>query len=278
MEESTKDVFWEDFSVCHRKSFHSDSFSIHFHTDIELFFLIAGGKTCLIDGNIFVVKPYDIIILKPDQIHKISRDESAVYERYILTAKPAFLQEFLSNEEFLAMQYLLTCSDAAIVSPDPDNCQLLLRQLAQFDAAADSIFPHSLRKIKFMEIFTLIFSLLGQKGNINADRLHVNQQIAPILDYMEDHFTTATLQSVAEEFHISKNYLCTLFKRNTAMTVHDYILSKKIAYAKKLLVSGSNATETAFLCGFNEFSNFIRVFKKYAGLSPKQYQLALKSR
>jgi len=52
----------------------------------------------------------------------------------------------------------------------------------------------------------------------------------------------------------------------------DIIQIKKIALAKSMLIAGSNVTETCFACGFNDCSYFIRIFRKYAGMTPAAYR------
>ena len=61
-------------------------------------------------------------------------------------------------------------------------------------------------------------------------------------------------------------------KQRSDSTIHEHILFKRINKAKQLLREGSTVTDTCQLAGFNDYSNFIRTFKKAVGLPPRQYQ------
>ena len=81
-----------------------------------------------------------------------------------------------------------------------------------------------------------------------------------------------TLESVAKASYLSVNQLCRLFSDHCGTTVAKYITSKRITEAKKMLAAGKGVTETAMLCGFGDYSGFIRVFKKNVGVTPGKYK------
>ena len=81
-----------------------------------------------------------------------------------------------------------------------------------------------------------------------------------------------TLDMIAKNTYVSVNQLCRLFTRYCGTTVTKYITSKRITEAKKLLEEGRSVTDTAFMCGFNDYANFIRVFKKTVGVPPGKYK------
>jgi len=99
-----------------------------------------------------------------------------------------------------------------------------------------------------------------------------NKYIGDILSYIDQFLDEdLSLKRIAEEFHLSKGYLCRLFKENTYTTIHDYICTKRISRAKQLLATGHTVQETITKTGFNDYANFIRRFKEKVGTSPKKY-------
>ena len=81
------------------------------------------------------------------------------------------------------------------------------------------------------------------------------------------------MESVASDANMSPSYLSFLFKKLNGFTLWDYILSKRVNYARQML----QATEDLILnisleSGFNSLTNFNRVFKRITGLSPKEYR------
>ena len=85
-----------------------------------------------------------------------------------------------------------------------------------------------------------------------------------------------TVSGIADEMGLDRRYLARLFKSHMDMTVQDYLIKVRMENAKKILKSGTSVGATAALVGYSDNFNFSKMFKKYTGLSPKQY--AAKSR
>ena len=81
------------------------------------------------------------------------------------------------------------------------------------------------------------------------------------------------LEIIAGELYVSVNQLCRIFKKNLGTTVTKYIAGKRISEAKKLLKNGHSVSDTAILCGYHDYANFIRCFKKSVGVSPGKYAM-----
>ena len=93
------------------------------------------------------------------------------------------------------------------------------------------------------------------------------------VSYINDNFTgNVTVEDVAKHAFVSVNQLCVLFKKHLSTTVMKYVNGKRISEAKRLLASGKSVTDTAFASGFNDYANFIRVFKGSVGVSPGKFK------
>ena len=79
-----------------------------------------------------------------------------------------------------------------------------------------------------------------------------------------------SVQMIADRLHYSRSYLMTTFRREIGMTLHEYILNKKIEYSKELLETNS-ITDTAFLLNFSSSQHFSRVFKERTNMTPREY-------
>ena len=82
-----------------------------------------------------------------------------------------------------------------------------------------------------------------------------------------------SVKSMADQLNISAHYLTDLLKQETGKTALELIHLSLISEAKNLLKgSDNNITETAYALGFDNLPYFSRLFKKVAGVSPKQFQ------
>lgn len=82
-----------------------------------------------------------------------------------------------------------------------------------------------------------------------------------------------SLESLAETLNVSTPYLSKLFKEDTGITFKEYLTELRMESSKRLL-EDQNLTvkEIAYKVGFNDTNYFIRAFKKYEGVTPKDYQ------
>lgn len=92
----------------------------------------------------------------------------------------------------------------------------------------------------------------------------------------KEYMKGLTLEDLAKKLHLSKNYLCSLFKEETGFTFCQYLNTLKTNKAKKLLTEDKKTLEyISYECGFSSQAHFTITFKKYTGKTPKEYKLSL---
>ena len=86
------------------------------------------------------------------------------------------------------------------------------------------------------------------------------------------HRCDLSLMELSSAFGISKTILCQQFKEAFEMTIGEYILQSRMMCAKKMLNEGyCNVAYVAEKCGYEDAGYFSKCFKKYFGVSPKEY-------
>lgn len=97
-----------------------------------------------------------------------------------------------------------------------------------------------------------------------------------MITYINEHLSERlTLDGISGRFFVSKYYLIREFKNYTNTSVYQYILSKRIIYAKMLLQTGASPTDVYLRCGFQDYSSFYKAFRKETAISPQQYMREL---
>lgn len=86
--------------------------------------------------------------------------------------------------------------------------------------------------------------------------------IKQLIDYIDTHLQTPlTIQLLTEEFHYSKSFINTEFKRRMHIPLMKYIRTKKVIAAHQMILSGIKKTEAAEIFGFENYSTFYRIYK-----------------
>ena len=101
-----------------------------------------------------------------------------------------------------------------------------------------------------------------------------NELISSAIKYIEDNLDSdLTLEMVAKEVHISKNYLSSLFYKKTNMRFTEFVNNLRVLKAKELLVNCDfSLSYISNLCGFKNQSYFSTIFKKHTGVGPLDYR------
>ena len=98
-----------------------------------------------------------------------------------------------------------------------------------------------------------------------------NRIINYIMDYFEEyHNCKIKINDLANKLGYNKYYILHLFKEKTGISLHQYIIQLKIKYSKHRNI-GNNLLDIALENGFFDQSHFIRYFKRYEGITPKEY-------
>ncbi len=94
------------------------------------------------------------------------------------------------------------------------------------------------------------------------------------MDYIYEHFQEKiSLESVAHHVGLNKSYLCSLFKKETGVTIGSFITRLKTDAAKSMLIyTHYTPLEIGNYLAFSSHSHFISTFKKETGMTPKEYR------
>ena len=94
-----------------------------------------------------------------------------------------------------------------------------------------------------------------------------------VKDYIKSSYMRSIrVEEIADSLNLDRRYLSRLFKRETGRTVQDYITYVRIKEAKRLLDEGYGVCETANFCGYPDYCNFSKIFKRECGVSPANWR------
>lgn len=222
----------------------------HSHNAYEIYILTAGSRTVFTGKDIYLLTSGDTFTVAPGILHRSFGDEA--YSGLCIEFSQKCLENMFSDDE---RKKILSCFEYKIISLDTDAVSSIMQ--------AD--------KNKHDIVMLTVSFLLNSASNSNAvSRLTQNSDISPISLYLQNIFTqAANLDWIAAHFGITKEYLCSLFKSQTGMTIIEYINLLRIQHACTLLQETDlSSAEISARCGYGSPIYFNRVFKRIMEETP----------
>ncbi|RXP58635.1 AraC family transcriptional regulator [Lutibacter sp. HS1-25] len=139
------------------------------------------------------------------------------------------------------------------------------------------------RILKFIEILKELamapnYTLLNVDGFAFEVEPQDNNKIDIIFGFVRKNFTQQiTLDEISEKVSMTVPAFCRYFKKVTGKTFTQFVNEFRIVHATKLLAENpTSITDICFESGFNNFSHFNKLFKKFTGKSPLKYRNEMK--
>lgn len=123
-----------------------------------------------------------------------------------------------------------------------------------------------------------IAALVSATNKLTAEQ-HITEgreeRIVEIINYIQSHYEDVTLETLSEEFHLSKPYLSKYIKEKAGMTFQEVVKEERMKKARTLLKETTKSVETvAADVGYENVEHFNRLFKKSYGITPVQFRKA----
>lgn len=265
-----------DYELQHKRDFKLKDVELHHHDFYEIYFLIAGDVTYLIESRMVHVMPGDLLLISPQELHQVCiQPEMSAYERYVLWVDPAVLQRLSSahsdlmrglnpNHPNFGNQLRLKPQDRTLVQNLLDALQ---RETESTEYGADL-----LRESMLTQLLVTVNRLVLQQGALAEEPEAANQAVARVMGYVNLHYSEPlTLDMLAEQCYISKYHLSREFNRQVGTSIYRYIQKKRLLIARQLMDQGQKPSDVYTSCGFNDYTCFYRAFKTEYGITPREY-------
>lgn len=213
-------------------------------------FVIKGSMTYIANGETFILRENDAIMLKPGTLRQRKSGNSPI--KYVSFNFIPFDEKMMIYEPF--MKNIISEEIKRIIS------FFSLRHITSSYYSEE----------KLMNILNYI---LLELLNI-IDFKSSNPHIIKIIKYINNHINEpVSLSSVSKHINLSKEYIANIFKKETGKTVCEYINERKMLLAKDMIqYHNYSLNQISESLGYENYSYFSRVFKKFFGTSPKEME------
>lgn len=269
----------QDFEIFYYSDIDFRSVGSHAHSYYEFYFFVEGAVAMEIAGQDYRLKEGDMVLIPPGIQHRARVDDPAVpYRRFVLWISRSYVTELMKRS--------------------PDYIYLLQRAVTSHE------YVYHFDLIEYNEIRSRLFDLLDE---IHSDRfgravridlltndllLHLNRTVyenatvssrtdgagvyQSLVRFIDSHLEEdLSLERLSKEFFLSKFYISHLFQETTGLSLHQYIIKKRLQACRSAIRGGASVGEACSRSGFGDYSSFYRAFKKEYGISPAAYQKSL---
>ncbi len=217
---------------------------------LDITYCMEGQMEYLFNGKPVTLRAGDAIVFPPGSTRYR-------YETNVPTYYASFNIIFYNKVDFPVEGKIESCIHA--------DTMLLLETINQ---AFQS--PSPLKKEKCFALFQYLYNQLVETST-NRDTSYIKITKQCIMEHLSD---CITIEMLAKAVHLTPQYLCNLFKKETGITIFNYILDQRIDLAKRIIITNQQLPipEIAEKCGFRDVNYFSNTFKKRVGISPVQYK------
>ncbi len=265
-----KGYLMEDFRLFHLKDVQGPKVEYHYHEFYKLLFLISGSGGYSIEGKRYLLNAGDVVFVGKHCVHRPEFESGTTYERIILYISPDFL-EFQSTKD-CDLKKCFSTEYGHVLRPDDSTAKYLFSQLRSLENTLNdtrygrAVLSNSILLRLLVEISR---GMLEKQGEHPALVLPKNKRIQEIMQYIDNHLTDEiSVDQLAEKFYMSRFHMMRRFKEETGTTIHTYLSDKRLLMARDLISQGYAATETCFLCGYQNYASFSRAYSKLFGTTP----------
>lgn len=259
-------------------NFAGKSTTQYLHYDIELCFIyfICGVGEIKIEGKQYKIEDGDLILLKPSELYHCIVEDGTYHERLVLYFNSNLLKNFgyIGTDFFEPFYkrmdgYENKIPKTVIKSQKIDVIILELLELIKKTNGADKI----VSVCKVIEILAKLRTVISE--NLSECGLEIKESnlINSVITYINQNFNhDISLDEISKEFYIDKFYISRLFKEQVGVTIWNYVIFRRLTAFNDLICADTSIEDAYMRVGFQNYSNFFRLYKKHMNMTPSQYK------
>lgn len=255
------------------------TYPIHNHEVFELNFVehAAGVRRIVGDSN-EVIGEYDLVLItSPDSEHVWEQNECKSEDIREVTVQ--FDIDFsdssiFGRNPFNSMKKMMLEAQKGLCFP-LDAIMRVYKQLDTLSSVKDGFYA-------FTQFLTILYELskcdgartLASSSFAKVEVSSDSRRVQKVKNFIEQHYKDEIrLNQVSDIAGMSPSAFSRFFKLHTGRNLSEYIIDLRLGYASRMLVDSTHSiAEIGFSCGFNNLSNFNRIFKKRKGCSPSEFR------
>lgn len=257
------------------------NFPIHIHPECELNFIEnAKGAQRIVGDSIEEIDEEELVLVTNPHLEHAWKDyrnvSKNIHEITIQFHPDLLTDTFLNKNQMISIRQLFRHAERGVAFSRESIAKVrpLLKTLT---CENDSFYS----LIKLLIILHELSIDKGMRelstGQFAANVMHQHssdESLGRVMDYLSRHYSEVIrLSEVAEMVNMSESSFCRFFKQHTSKSFIDFLTDIRLGAASRALIDSSlSIVEIGYDCGFNNLSNFNRIFKKKKGVTPSEFR------
>ena len=245
----------------------------HYHSGFEITLTTVSSGQRFVGYNSEPYAPVDLVLIGEKTPHCWITDEHT--EQTVINFERDFLGDgFWDKSELSEIQHMLDRSKRGIAFSKEvtDNARKRIRRIESAQKFE--------RLIHFLSLLGMLahdkgYRYLSSYDEESRGNLKMSNRMETVYSYVLNNYKNPNVSQaeLADQLNMTSSSFCKFVKNMTRKTFYDLILEARISHAGRLLVNTDKyVSEICFLSGFNNVSNFNRIFKRVMKKSPMEYR------
>lgn len=271
---SDKDCF---YIADRRKS--EFTYPLHSHSEFEINYIeSAEGVRRIVGDSVEVIGKYDLTLICGQDLEHVWEQHQCkskdIREITIQFSSELFFGNFMNKNQFDSIRKMLANAQKGVSFP-MHAIMKVYPMLDSLSAEREGFYA----VVKFLSILYELSLCRDYKTLASSSFAHIeansdSRRVQKIYDYINSHYKESIrLEELAALVGMSAVAFSRFFKLRTGKNISEYIIDIRLGHAARMLIDTTNSiAEICYDCGFNNLSNFNRIFKKNKECSPKEFR------
>lgn len=237
----------------------------------EILIIRAGSGSVIVRDRLFSMRSGAVYFINGMDTHCTVPENAEEYYRGKIVVSGSFINKIAEITDCRnIVDDLFQSGGKTCILPNEETTAYIDKEFSKIGSALSENSQYTKTRVSCC-IMNILCACHSQNEELT---LTIDNRVSKILEYINENLNRRfSLDDICEQIHVSRYYLCHIFKKTVGMTIFEYILSQRLSMAKKHLISTNmTLSQISDIAGFSSFSYFSKIFREHESCTPRQFR------